>query len=186
MELLRSWLGLYCAQCVANSSSVPLLCNSGQKPKKKGSSDSFFFAKNLLVYMPSIGEIRYNPLTMNFRKNRFIHWIAALAIAMSALAPTVSQAVSLAKHGQGFAMEICSADGNKMQINVHGDEQEVADQAQPCPYCVAQSAITPAFNTNLTFEAPQSLTLLPALFYQSPKPLAAWETPPSAAPPTQA
>ena len=123
---------------------------------------------------------------MNFHKNRLVHWIAAIAIAMSALAPAVSQAVSLAKHGQGFAMEICSADGNQMQISVQADEKEVAEQAQPCPYCVAQNSITPAFNTNLTFLAPQTLALLPALFYQSPKPLAVWVTPPSAAPPTQA
>jgi len=123
---------------------------------------------------------------MNFHKNRLIHCIAALAIAMSALAPAVSQAVSLAKHGQGFAMEICSADGSKMQIHVQADEQEVAEQSQPCPYCLAHSATTPAFNTNLTFEAPQTLSLLPALFYQSPKPLAVWVTPPSAAPPAQA
>ena len=123
---------------------------------------------------------------MNFSKNRLTHWIAALAIAMSALAPAVSQAVSLAQHGQGFAMEICSVDGSKMQIQVQDDEQEVAEQAQPCPYCVAQNTITPAFNTNLTFQAPQTLALLPALFYQSPKPLAVWVTPPSAAPPVNA
>ncbi len=123
---------------------------------------------------------------MNFRKNHLIHWIAALAIAMSALAPSISQAVSLAKHGQGFAMEICSVDGSKLQINVQSEDQEVAEQAQPCPYCLAQSAITPAFNTNLTFQAPQTFALLPQLFYKSPKPLAVWVTPPSAAPPTQA
>ena len=123
---------------------------------------------------------------MNFHKNRLVHWIAAIAIAMSALAPAVSQAVSLAKHGKGFAMEICSVDGSKIQINVQGEDQEVAEQAQPCPYCVAQNSITPAFNTNLTFAAPNSFALLPRLFYQSPKPLAVWVTPPSAAPPVTA
>jgi hypothetical protein len=124
---------------------------------------------------------------MNFRKNRLIHWIAALAISMSALAPAVSQAVSLAKHGQGFAMEICAADGAKSQISVQSeDPAEFADSAQPCPYCIAHTVITPAFNTKLTFQAPQTLALLPQLFYQSPKPLAVWITPPSAAPPTQA
>ncbi|WP_197712267.1 DUF2946 family protein [Polynucleobacter necessarius] len=70
---------------------------------------------------------------MNFHKNRLIHWVAAFANAMSALAPAVSQAISLAQHGQGFAMEICSTDGNKIQIQVQGDEQEAAEQAQPCP-----------------------------------------------------
>ena len=124
---------------------------------------------------------------MNFHKNRLIHWIAALAIAMSALAPAVSQAVSLAKHGQGFTMEICSANGGKLQLNVQsGEESEQADANKPCPYCVAHTAITPVLNTNLTFQAPQTLALLPQLFYQSPKPLATWVTPPSAAPPTQA
>ena len=103
---------------------------------------------------------------MNFHKNRLVHWIAAIAIAMSALAPAVSQAVSLAKHGQGFAMEICSVEGAKAEINVQADNQELADQAQPCPYCLAQNSITPAFNTNLTFAAPNSFALLPKLFYQ--------------------
>jgi hypothetical protein len=122
---------------------------------------------------------------MSFCKNRLIHWIAAIAIAMSALAPAVSQAVSLAKHGQGFAMEICSVDGTKAQINVQSEDQADRAEVQPCPYCMTHSAITPVFNTNLTFQAPQSLALLPQLFYQSPKPLAAWVMPPSAAPPTQ-
>ena len=123
---------------------------------------------------------------MNFHKNRLIHWIAAVAIAMSALAPAASQAVSVVKHGQGFSMEICSTSGVKMQIDVQDDGQDVAEQIQSCPYCVTQSAITPAFNTTLKFEAPQTLALLPQLFYQSPKPLAVWITPPSAAPPVQA
>jgi hypothetical protein len=123
---------------------------------------------------------------MNSSKNRFVHWIAALAIAMSALAPAASQAVSVAKHGEGFAMEICSIDGSKMQIDLQDEGQDGANQVQPCPYCLAHSAITPAFNTNLTFAAPQTYALLPQLFYQSPKPLAVWVTPPSAAPPAQA
>jgi hypothetical protein len=123
---------------------------------------------------------------MNFRKNHLIHWIAALAIAMGALAPAVSQAISLAKHGQGFAMEICSAEGAKAQMNVQIDDQSDHAEVQSCPYCITHSAITPTFHTNLTFQAPQTLALLPQLFYQSPKPLAVWVTPPSAAPPTQA
>jgi Protein of unknown function (DUF2946) len=122
---------------------------------------------------------------MKFSKKRLIHWIAAAAIAMSALAPAVSQAVSLVKGGHGFAMEICSVDGSKMQIDVQDDDQGVANSMQPCPYCIAHVSITPVFNTNLTFEAPQSFSLLPQLFYQSPKPLTIWVTPPSAAPPTQ-
>ena len=123
---------------------------------------------------------------MNLRKNYLIHWIAALAIAMSALAPAVTQAVSLAKHGQGFTMEICSAEGTKTHKLVQIDDQSGLADVQPCPYCITHIPTTPAFNTNLTFQAPQTLALLPQLFYQSPKPISVWVTPPSAAPPTQA
>ena len=124
---------------------------------------------------------------MNFRKQHLVHWIAVLAIAMSALAPAISQAVSLAQGGHGFAMEICAVDGSKMQMNIQTEGQlDQAGQSQPCPYCLAQNSITPAFNTNLRFGAPQSFAFLPQLFYQSPKPLAIWVTPPSAAPPVQA
>ena len=124
---------------------------------------------------------------MNFRKQHLVHWIAVLAIAMSALAPAISQAVSLAQGGHGFAMEICAVDGSKMQMNIQTEGQlDQAGQSQPCPYCLAQNSITPAFNTNLRFGAPQSFAFLPQLFYQSPKPLTVWVTPPSAAPPVQA
>ena len=124
---------------------------------------------------------------MNFRNRKLIHWIAAAAIAMSALAPALSQAVSLAKGGHGFSMEICSVDGSKMQVTVQvTDQADQVDTTQPCPYCLAHSSITPAFNTNLTFQAPQTFAMLPQLFYQSPKPLSVWLTPPSAAPPAQA
>ena len=124
---------------------------------------------------------------MNFRHRKLVHWLAAIAIAMSALAPALSQAVSIAKGGNGFAMEICSVDGSKMQISVQADEQaDQVNSTQSCPYCVNHFSVTPAFNTNLSFQAPQTFAMLPQLFYQSPKPLAVWVTPPSAAPPAQA
>ena len=124
---------------------------------------------------------------MKFRNRKLIHWIAALAVLMSALAPTVSQAIAVAQQGQGFAMELCSASGGKMQIQVRLDDQtDTTDTIKPCPYCVTHCSITPVFNTHLKFEVPQSFAMLPQLFYQSPQPLSAWVTPPSAAPPTKA
>ena len=119
---------------------------------------------------------------------KLIHWIAIFAILMSSLAPTISQAVSLAKGQQGFVMEVCSAEGNKFSVVVgdHNESDITSFKSTHCPYCIAHTAITPAFNANFTFQAPQALALLPQLFYQSPKPLAVWVTPPSAAPPTQA
>jgi len=122
---------------------------------------------------------------MNFRQNRLIHWIASLAIIMSALAPAVSQAISLANHGQGFAMEICSVSGTNATVHILVDDQVLVDQAQPCPYCLAQNSIIPAFNTSLTFQTPQTLALLQQLVYQSPQRITVWVTPLSTAPPSQ-
>lgn len=122
---------------------------------------------------------------MIFRYRKFVHWLAAIAILMSALAPVVTQAVSLAKHGQGFAMEVCSANGSKLQIQVQSEEQGHLMQSEPCPYCLTHGAITPAFQQGWQLQAPQSFALLPLLFYQSPKRHHVWLTPPSAAPPVQ-
>ena len=111
---------------------------------------------------------------MKFRNRKLVHWIAILAVLMSSLAPVVSQAIAVAQQGQGFAMDLCSADGAKMQIQVQPDSQtDGAGTMQPCPYCVTHCSITPVFNTHLKFEVPQSFAMLPQLFYQSPQPLSA-------------
>ena len=128
---------------------------------------------------------------MKFRNRKLVHWIAILAVLMSSLAPVVSQAIAVAQQGQGFAMDLCSADGAKMQIQVQlqvqpDSQTDGAGTMKPCPYCVTHCSITPVFNTDLKFEVPQSFAMLPQLFYQSPLPLSAWVTPPSAAPPTKA
>jgi hypothetical protein len=123
---------------------------------------------------------------MIFSHRKLVHWLAALAILMSALAPAVTQAVSLAKHDQGFTMVICSANGDNLQIQIQGEEQGHQVQSEPCPYCLTHGTITPAFEQALQLQAPPSFALLPALFYQSLKRYHVWLTPPSTAPPVQA
>ena len=121
---------------------------------------------------------------MTFRNRKLVHWIAAASILMSALAPAISQAV--VKNANGFAMEVCSTSGSKM-IQMQSDDSGKADvKMQACPYCLAYASITPSFESHISVDAPQSYALFPALFYQSPKPLANWVSPPSAAPPAQA
>jgi len=119
-----------------------------------------------------------------FKASRLIHWIAAASILMSAIAPAVSQAVSVAQNGQGFAMEVCSADGSKTEIAVLDGVQTESAESNPCPYCQAQASFNLVLENQLRFQDPQHFAFFPALFYQSPKPLAVWVTPPSAAPPT--
>lgn len=118
----------------------------------------------------------------NSCKNRLIHWIAVFAILMSALAPSISQAVSVANSGHGFSMEICSTDGVK-SIKVLEDDQDQAKASEPCPYCLAHVAYAIPLDTTLTFAAPTDFSQFPHLFYQSPKPLFAWVRIPSRAPP---
>ena len=121
---------------------------------------------------------------MTFRNRKLVHWIAAVSILMSALAPAISQAV--VKNANGFAMEVCSTSGSKM-IQMQSDDSGKADvKMQACPYCLAHASITPSFESHISVDAPQSYALFPALFYQSPKPLANWVSPPSTAPPAQA
>jgi hypothetical protein len=114
-------------------------------------------------------------------KTNLVHWIAIFSIAMASLAPAISQAV--AEQGKGFAVEICTTMGTKMvSMSDSGDtKQDVGNKS--CPYCLAHTAYALPINTTLNFSEPKTLSLYPQLYYQSPKPLIAWITPPNQAPP---
>ena len=120
----------------------------------------------------------------NLIKQKLIHWIAILAVLMGSVAPSISQAVSVAEHGKGFTVEICTTSGVKMTqvIGDSVDEHETV-AADQCPYCLVHSALVLPIDTTLDFSAPQVVNLYPQLFYQSPKPLFAWVKIPSQAPP---
>ena len=124
---------------------------------------------------------------MHFIKHRkFVHWIAALAILLGALAPAVSQALSLANSGQGFVVEICSSNGNKM-TQVIGDDETSSSPAMGshCPYCVVQPIYLLPSISAFEFVAPQGHIAQSSSSYQAPQILSAWVMLPSRAPPTQ-
>jgi hypothetical protein len=124
---------------------------------------------------------------MHFIKHRkFVHWIAALAILLSTLAPAVSQALSLVSNGQGFVVEICTTSGTKM-TQVIGDEESSSSPAMGshCPYCVVQPIyLLPSIGA-FEFVAPQSYATQSQSTYRAPQILAAWVRLPSRAPPTE-
>ena len=123
---------------------------------------------------------------MKFRTNsKLIHWIAILGILMSALAPSISQAIAFKDSNKSFDVEICSLTGSKLIHVVVIDDQSNDHQfsAEHCPYCVAQSDFLPTLNTDINFSLSQSNQLFPQLYYQSPKLHFAWLTLPSRAPP---
>ncbi|OYY10376.1 MULTISPECIES: DUF2946 domain-containing protein [unclassified Polynucleobacter] len=117
--------------------------------------------------------------------SKLVHWIAALAIWLGALAPAVSQALSLASNGQGFVVEICSTNGTKM-TQVIGDDEPSSSSAMGshCPYCLVQPIyLLPSFST-FQFVTPLGYTVQAKFSYQAPQRLSAWIRLPSRAPPT--
>jgi len=120
-------------------------------------------------------------------KRHLAHWIAIVAVLMSSMVPTVSQAVSLAQHGQGISIEVCSATGVKMTQVIDASVASVADElAQAsghCPLCVVHGSYVLPLNHELSFAKPVNSNIYPQLFYHSPKPLFAWVALPSRAPP---
>ena len=109
-----------------------------------------------------------------------------MAILLGALAPTVSQALSVSQSGKGFAVEICSANGSKM-TQVIGDDESSASTAMDghCPYCVVQPVYLLPSVSAFEFSAPQSYRTKSLTSYQTPQIQSAWVRLPSRAPPTQ-
>ena len=123
---------------------------------------------------------------MHFIKHRkFVHWIAALAILLGALAPAVSQALSLANIGQGFVVEICSSSGSKMTQLMCDEDSSSAAMGDHCPYCVIQPIYLLPSISAFEFVAPQGYGAQSQSTYQAPQRLSAWVQLPSRAPPTK-
>lgn len=128
---------------------------------------------------------------MNFHKNRLIHWIAALAIAMSALAPAVSKVIA-AERIDSSLVEVCTTEGTKWltaselgQVALAGHDQAPSsahDHGGDCPYCNLQATkfLSSVVQSCATVK---SVELFPPLLYQAPKPLFAWALQPARAPP---
>ncbi|MEO0048385.1 MAG: hypothetical protein RLZZ410_1344 [Pseudomonadota bacterium] len=122
-------------------------------------------------------------------QRKFIQWIAILAVFTGSLAPSISQAISVVQDGKGFAVEVCTATGNKMTVTLSVDQshdQDIKKANEHCPFCIVHGAYALPVNSTLSFAKPESYQLYPQLFYQSPKPLFAWVSLPSRAPPVLA
>jgi hypothetical protein len=121
----------------------------------------------------------------NLIKRKFIHLIAILAVLTGSLAPSISQAISVVQDGKGLAVEVCTTTGVKMTVVIADqDSAETKKATEHCPYCVMHGAYALPVNTELSFAEPDAHQLYPQLFYQSPKPLFAWVSLPSRAPPS--
>ena len=121
-----------------------------------------------------------------FNNHKFTYWIAAWAILMGALAPAISQALSVSQSGKSFAVEVCSANGSKM-TQVIGDDESSAPAVMDghCPYCVVQPIyLLPSFCA-FEFATPQSYSASSLASYQTLQIQSAWVRLPSRAPPAK-
>lgn len=113
-------------------------------------------------------------------------WIAALAILMAAVAPSISHALG-AKTGASW-IEICTSAGAKwVQPGDRADKKAPAGKTHPfehCPYCSlhANATAIPAAPAVLALTISAS-DLLPAAFLLAPRTLYAWASAQPRAPP---
>ena len=122
---------------------------------------------------------------------RFAAWIACFAILLSALAPSISQAVAHAKQESSSGwVEICSmagirfvkAEAGKSGV---GQPDGKAMQMEHCAFCSMHAGSVGLPPTSFVLPLPVDIgtALQPALYYQSHSPLFVWSTAQSRAPP---
>ena len=128
-------------------------------------------------------------MQMTLYTRRFAARAASLAILMSALAPSASHALALARGVDIAWMEVCSVAGIKrvkadVGIDKAGAPTSHDTLASHCPYCsthAASFALPPAASP--AFQLTGGAGMRPLLFYQSPRPLPVWTDAQSRAPP---
>ena len=123
------------------------------------------------------------------RKNRrLIAWIASFAILLSALAPSISHAVAVAKGENSLWVEVCSVAGSKLvKIDEAGDPASPAKKPmsmEHCPFCFTHAGMTGILSgIAVVLPVVAGKPVLPPLYYQSPRPLFSWAPAQSRAPP---
>ena len=134
---------------------------------------------------------------MHAFRQRFLAWIALVAMMVSALAPAISRAMGPDESGR-YLIDVCSAAGTH-QISLTAEEAafygELAIPARDgeggdatmldhCPYCSASFnlAMLPPAGAQTVFAVIGS-QIAPKLFFVSPRPLFAWSPAHPRAPP---
>ena len=116
---------------------------------------------------------------------KIVHWIAAFAILMGALLPSISQAFPTNQAKQMFDIEVCSVSGSKI-IHAQSSEQDTNQHTSSqshCPLCTLHADTFLPISSHLSLHKLVNISSFPKLYYQSPKHLFAWITLPSRAPP---
>ncbi|WP_293776725.1 DUF2946 domain-containing protein [uncultured Oxalicibacterium sp.] len=120
-------------------------------------------------------------------------WMALFAILLGTLAPTVSHALANDKV-LGVMLEICASDGMRMiDVSKQKADEEHGDSSgtdhllhmEDCPFCRVSSHTVSLLPTSWQFFPLVTATAhYPPLFYRAHRPLFAWASARSRAPPT--
>lgn len=131
-------------------------------------------------------------MEMNVKfKRHWTAWIAAFAVLLAALAPSISQAVFASRGSPAGFGEICSVNAPKLvkvEHEGHHSSSSLAEKGlhfEHCSFCFTHAGsvgLPPA--ADLVLPVPIGTQPMPSLFYQSPRPLFVWATAQSRAPPS--
>jgi len=128
-------------------------------------------------------------MKLNYVTRRLIAVIACLAIMLSALAPSVSFAISSQDATTSSGFFVCSSvklpdQLSDAQNTSSSQTQDQIKHTEHCPFCMTHAgsfALPPTLAPVLPVQVQQSL--VPSLFYESHSPLFVWASVQSRAPP---
>lgn len=125
------------------------------------------------------------------QKQRFIAFIACVAVLLNALAPAISHTIAAAQDKSVSWIEVCSASGTKL-LPFPADQltdKRKGNDSKPmsmdhCAYCLSHVGSFGLLGDSNFTPAPVNLSYsLPKLFYHSPRPLFVWAASNPRAPP---
>lgn len=143
------------------------------------------------------GAVPYNcHMVTNVKRRMLCAWVACLAILFSALAPSISHAMTAAASSSAGAaanapglMAICSSNGAPAAAPAAVDQHPAALQhhLEHCAYCMSHGGALALLPTSAhVFPLLAGYDLYPTLFYRAPAPLFSWSAASPRGPPAVA
>lgn len=113
-------------------------------------------------------------------------WTALLAIVLGAVMPAMSHALGHAGGKESRWVEVCTVAGTKLvavDAQSDGDPASELLAAERCMFCAAHGAAPLPAQQILPLTLKGGADEFPRLYFHAPRPLFAWITAPSRAPP---
>jgi hypothetical protein len=124
-----------------------------------------------------------------FKSRHLLVWLSALLVLFAALAPAISQAVSVARGVDAGLIPVCTHSGLKWMDAATGEVREapgdtgLSGHMERCPFCLSQPTALPAGDHRVGADCLQTQHAQPFLFDHAPRTLFIWSRAQSRAPP---